>query len=86
MLASMLDSSMVCHIHILKLDLHLSLFHVLLFSVRPCGLNISVVKNHGIPQDITDAAIEAGKEFFVLPDETKFKVRCLSSHLTHSFH
>lgn len=36
---------------------------------------IRLVKNHGIPQDVIDAAVHAGKRFFALPEEEKMKVR-----------
>ena len=32
------------------------------------------VKNHGIPDDIIDRTIEAGKAFFALPEEVKMEV------------
>lgn len=35
------------------------------------------VKNHGIPEDDIQGAVEAGKKFFALPTETKMEVRKL---------
>ena len=32
------------------------------------------VKNHGIPEECALGAIDAGKKFFALPEETKLKV------------
>ena len=33
-----------------------------------------LVKNHGIPEDVIEGAVGAGKEFFYLPKETKLQV------------
>lgn len=42
-------------------------------TVNP-ALMIEVVKNHGIPEEDVNAAIEAGKKFFALPTEKKLEV------------
>ena len=36
------------------------------------------VKNHGIPNETSDGALQMAKKFFALPEETKMEV---SSHL-----
>lgn len=35
---------------------------------------IKLVKNHGIPEEDVNAAIEVGKKFFALPTEKKLEV------------
>lgn len=32
------------------------------------------VKNHGIPDDLIDKTVEAGKDFFALPESVKMEV------------
>ena len=32
------------------------------------------VKNHGIPNETSDGALQMAKEFFALPEETKMEV------------
>lgn len=36
-----------------------------------------LVRNHGISQEVIDNAVEAGKQFFALPEEEKMKVCCV---------
>ena len=45
-------------------------------DIRDACINVGFlyVKNHGIPEESITGAVEAGKKFFALPDETKFKV------------
>lgn len=43
-----------------------------------------VVKNHGIPEETTENALAASKNFFSLPDEKKMEVPlCSVSSLRH---
>ncbi|KAL5482369.1 hypothetical protein ACEPAI_8963 [Sanghuangporus weigelae] len=44
-------------------------------DIRDACVNVGFfyVKNHGIPEESITGAVEAGKRFFSLPDETKFK-------------
>jgi isopenicillin N synthase-like dioxygenase len=42
------------------------------------------VKNHGIPQNIIDRAIEVSKDFFALPLQTKLEVHTPSLPFEHS--
>lgn len=44
---------------------------------------IEVVKNHGIPDEDVNAAIEAGKKFFALPTEKKLEVSQIQILMLH---
>ena len=46
-------------------------------DIRDACINVGFfyVKNHGIPEKNISGAVDAGKRFFNLPDETKLKVR-----------
>lgn len=49
-------------------------------TVNP-ALMIEVVKNHGIPEEDVNAAIEAGKKFFALPTEKKLEVSYTNTYV-----
>lgn len=42
----------------------------------------SMAKNHGIPEDTIGAAVNAGKQFFSLPNDEKSKVSEAPFHLS----
>ncbi|KAF9453148.1 Clavaminate synthase-like protein [Macrolepiota fuliginosa MF-IS2] len=44
--------------------------------IRDACINVGFfyLKNHGIPQELIDKTVEAGKRFFTLPDEEKMKL------------
>lgn len=46
-------------------------------DIRDACINVGFfyIKNHGIPEESILGAVEAGKRFFALPEETKLKVR-----------
>lgn len=52
-------------------------------TVSP-ALMIEVVKNHGIPEEDVNAAIEAGKKFFALPTEKKLEVSQIQILMLHN--
>ncbi len=45
-------------------------------DIRDACINVGFfyVKNHGIPEESISGAVEAGKKFLTLPEETKLKV------------
>ena len=45
-------------------------------DIRDACINVGFfyVKNHGVPEECALGAIDAGKKFFALPEETKLKV------------
>ena len=55
-------------------------------DIRDACINVGFfyVKNHGIPEEDILGAIEAGKTFFALPEETKLKVCVWVSCVVHN--
>lgn len=45
-------------------------------EIRDACINVGFfyVKNHGIPEESISGAVDVGKKFFALPNETKMKV------------